>query len=1097
MRAAHVTDRWLEWGDAVLNVDEGALEIPGKWSVLPRRRDPVQGRVKGDFETAARQLRPLAEGDADWGTAALDDPGSEPRLVEAARAQLAGEPTLLGTAALVAIQGFGIVPDGLALEHGLPFAAEVLVEGCDIEVRSKPGPDGWKPGPIGLQAWARHPGGRTVFASDWSCAAKRLRTLLAFADEPEYRAAVAALAGHRRSAERRIVVSYLVPSETAWVDECCADLPALERGGADLRTMLLCSLGTPEQVAALGELAVIPCVSGIEEVLATMADGIGPAVAPLLTRLIKYPGSRFGKPAVELLGRVPSDEAFQMLLDGLGKEGVRPGVAEFMRRFPARAMRVLPPVAAGGSQKAAAARRLLDGHMLAHPDLAAAEGLTVEVVVEAGSLPAALVTPSWLRASKEAPDPVVIPGLKAPSGENLVWEPGEREKWAATRGYWTKQTLDDHKPHLQNYLAGRLAYPGHQIQLFGQGPEKVVRPLLADWNLKEAVDHSADLMPIVARYELDARPAAFRAGKRDGAGNGWVLLPFLDAEVTRLMADRLARVKSARRVSDTYFRRHGLKAVPYLVPDAFGKRRTARDGALEALRLIASMHGPEQVVDAAREHGDEVAAALPSLLAVQESAPDGVPDAEPVAKIGRWVDVARLPRVRLREGGTVLPLPAARHLVGMLSLSALQEHPDLKAARDVCDPASLAEFGWALLEQWQAARLPSPLWPLEALRWIGDDETVRRLAPVIAAWPGESGHTRAVRGLWVLAGIGTEVALLKLDTIARRSTFKGLKKAAQETVRQVADRLGLSEERLADRLVPGLGLDAEGTAVLDYGPRRFTVGFDEQLRPLVWDEKGRPRRSLPAPGVRDDAVLAPTARRSFTELKKDVRAVAGDQIRRLESAMVAQRRWTAAEFRRFLVGHPLMWHLARRLVWVSGTAGFRLAEDRTFADVNDEAIALPDDAEVGIVHPVHLPAAALGAWSELFADYQILQPFPQLGRAVHALTEDECAGGRLTRFEDVPVPTGKVLGLTRGAWERGTPEDGGVETRMTRPLPGGLTLVADLDPGIVIGLVDHFPEQRLRSIALAGRGETPPTFGDLDPVTASELLTELTGLTTP
>jgi Domain of unknown function (DUF4132) len=34
-----------------------------------------------------------------------------------------------------------------------------------------------------------------------------------------------------------------------------------------------------------------------------------------------------------------------------------------------------------------------------------------------------------------------------------------------------------------------------------------------------------------------------------------------------------------------------------------------------------------------------------------------------------------------------------------------------------------------------------------------------------------------------------------------------------------------------------------------------------------------------------------------------------------------------------------------------------------------------DTATVGIAHPLHL-AAAVPAWSQLFADYQILQPFP-------------------------------------------------------------------------------------------------------------------------
>ncbi|MFD0851815.1 DUF4132 domain-containing protein, partial [Actinomadura adrarensis] len=180
--------------------------------------------------------------------------------------------------------------------------------------------------------------------------------------------------------------------------------------------------------------------------------------------------------------------------------------------------------------------------------------------------------------------------------------------------------------------------------------------------------------------------------------------------------------------------------------------------------------------------------------------------------------------------------------------------------------------------------------------------------------------------------------------------------------------------------------DAAGTIVLDYGPRRFTVGFDEALRPFVIDESGKHRKTLPKPGAKDDPDLAPDAYQRFGTLKKDVRAISSDQIRRLEQAMVTGRRWPTADFRRFLVEHPLLRHITRRLVWTTGETTFRVAEDLTFADVHDEPVTLPEGASIGIAHPVHLGAEATAAWSEVFADYEILQPFPQLGRPVHTLS---------------------------------------------------------------------------------------------------------------
>ncbi|MFF3729348.1 DUF4132 domain-containing protein [Streptomyces sp. NPDC002476] len=272
------------------------------------------------------------------------------------------------------------------------------------------------------------------------------------------------------------------------------------------------------------------------------------------------------------------------------------------------------------------------------------------------------------------------------------------------------------------------------------------------------------------------------------------------------------------------------------------------------------------------------------------------------------------------------------------------------------------------------------------------------------------------------------------------------------------------------------------------------------------DGDGKRRKDLPKPGARDDAELAPAERKRFMALKKDVRTIASDQVRRLEAAMVTGRSWTAQEFRELFVAHPLLWHLVRRLVWLSETddgarTAFRVAEDRTFADVEDEVFELAEDAAVRLAHPVRL-GGELAAWSELFADYEILQPFPQLGRAVLALSDEEREGYRLTRFEGLKVPTGKVLGLERRGWERGVPQDAGVERWISKRLGDNRYLVIALDTGIAVGVVDMFPDQTLETVWLDtrpqdhwSRHEHPLRFSGLDPVTVSELLADLTELT--
>jgi hypothetical protein len=261
----------------------------------------------------------------------------------------------------------------------------------------------------------------------------------------------------------------------------------------------------------------------------------------------------------------------------------------------------------------------------------------------------------------------------------------------------------------------------------------------------------------------------------------------------------------------------------------------------------------------------------------------------------------------------------------------------------------------------------------------------------------------------------------------------------------------VTRDQLADRLVPGLGLDAAGGMVLDYGPRQFRVELGERLDPVVYDAAGGRLTRLPKPSAKDDAEPAAEAYARFAALRKDVATVAAEQVRRLERAMAAGRRWSLDEHRRLFVEHPLVWHLTRRLVWVvtdaddAVTGSFRLAEDKTFADSSDAGLELPADALVGIAHPVHL-AGELVRWTEVFTDYEILQPFRQLTRSTYALDAEELGRPDLSRYDGAVVPTTRVLGLAHRGWERGAPY-AGISEQTYRELGNGLRVVVDLDPG--------------------------------------------------
>ncbi|QFG20439.1 DUF4132 domain-containing protein [Actinomadura sp. WMMB 499] len=718
-------------------------------------------------------------------------------------------------------------------------------------------------------------------------------------------------------------------------------------------------------------------------------------------------------------------------------------------------------------------------------------------------LPEALTDPPWLRKPKRPADwkAVTIAGLEPPPGRRVRWAPGEREDWLghpvrADEAYW--------RAEIDRHFGKDRGAAFQQADVLVHAPEHLARPLLPQFAPREDQSLHHWLQPLLARFELDVWDLVVRMAGARPTRNGWPVVPLLGADTARLAAYWLYKLKTARHLAEAWFERHGpLAAGYYLVPDALGAAAAPRRQAVNALRHVAGMD-PDLVVRAARRYGEEAAAAVVRMLA---DAPAGTfaPAVRPTPPppYPKWADADALPRPVLREDGTALPAAATRNLVHILAMDdgMPDDYPGVGEAVDeveaICEPPSLAAFTAALFEAWRAAGYPAGgEFVLSALARCGDGAAVGLLGPLLPHWSPDDEWRRVSLGMRVLAAIGGEEAAVHLHDLAR-SPHRGVRYHAWRHLEAVAADLDLTADRIADRLVPSLGLDASGTLDLDYGPRRFTVGFDEQLRPFVTGEDGRLRKALPKPAARDDPARAAAARERFTALKRDVRGVAREQLDRLEAAMLDGRRWVPADFREHLAGHPLLRHIVRRLVWriVDGPA-FRIAEDGTFAGVDDDAVAVPDAAEIALVHPVTLGADEAGAWAALLADYEILQPFPQLGRPVVALTGAERESDRLARLEGAVLPAAAVRALLRGGWRWPPEYQGPTRTRLWRAFGDHRYLVVDFAPGLRDADPERDEAQTIRGVrgttdSRADPGDARYRLGDLDPVALSEALTAL------
>ena len=741
------------------------------------------------------------------------------------------------------------------------------------------------------------------------------------------------------------------------------------------------------------------------------------------------------------------------------------------------------------------------------------------------ALPMLLRSPPWLSAAKPAP----LPTLDMPA---LPIEP----QFALPEVYsphddWFKRSLLRQARHTGSLELAVLAHLNvhpevRQAILDGRAiePADVSAPIdhwgtihymlhlpdalaLRVWNEYPAShwsthDDQSALVTLLARLGPPALPGLRRyavAQPERGLAIGALID---DAALADLALLGQRRSKQWRTLSLAWMQRHPRSTALRALHHAFGSDAPLREAGATALRWLLHDGGEAHaaLIDAiAAEYGGAMPAAWQALQAQDPLAmlPARLP------RLPSFFTPATFARPLLNNGQGALPLDAVNHLGTMLAISRPEApYAGLEIVRAACTADSLAEFAWDLFAAWEAAGAPSAHnWVFQALRWLGSDETVRRLAPKVRAWPSESA-TRALAGLDILAAIGSDLALMQVSAIAGKSRFKKLRDHAREKIAAIAEARELTPDELADRLVPELGLDERGAELLDFGPRQFRVVFDESLGPQVRDANGQRLKTLPRPNKADNAELAHAANARFKQLKKDAAAIANVQITRLEHAMTRQRRWSATDFERFFVQHPVMRFLAARLIWgvYAGpaphdalVAAFRLAEDWTLADMHDGPYALPATATVGIAHVLDLPPATLAACAQILADYMVLQPFAQIGRSTEALTDAERQANVVSRFADRPVRTGSILGLVQRGWEYGPVYGGGLLTHFTKPVPGSAHLiVAQIDPSLVLGTLRNESGRSVTHLSLHASADGPalPLSG-LGPVAASEMLRDI------
>ncbi|MEC9398556.1 MAG: DUF4132 domain-containing protein, partial [Myxococcota bacterium] len=229
-------------------------------------------------------------------------------------------------------------------------------------------------------------------------------------------------------------------------------------------------------------------------------------------------------------------------------------------------------------------------------------------------------------------------------------------------------------------------------------------------------------------------------------------------------------------------------------------------------------------------------------------------------------------------------------------------------------------------------------------------------------------------------------------------------KAAREKVLQISGIEDADTSTIFDRVAPTFGISREHTLALG-GRDALEVWLDEDLEPHL-------------EGV-DIEELDESLRLRWERLGKLCARQARFQSRRFERAMRQQRSWGIQTWCADILEHPLLGMLAHKLLWgVYDDNGalistFRIDETGGLVDIEDELFGIDEAPErcIQLVHPIQLPEDTLRAWSQVFTDYEIIQPFEQLSRQVWTF---EAANDAL---EDLSKPFDSTFGAVQRLYE--------------------------------------------------------------------------------
>lgn len=607
----------------------------------------------------------------------------------------------------------------------------------------------------------------------------------------------------------------------------------------------------------------------------------------------------------------------------------------------------------------------------------------------------------------------------------------------------------------------------------------------------------------------------------DKAINGLINLPEIKFQSTHVFWFKLVTSKLAPRIANCFINHKKIKeiakqwlieypthAIYGLLPVAFDLQHEYQNSAITTLCFLARHGFKSNILDIiAQYQKPRLISEINRMLENEQLS--NYPASFPPEPFYWDPDHWRLPK--LKNTQQPLPKSAITHLGTMLRFPVDNGiYLGIEEVKALCDEQSLADFVWDIFQSWLDFGAPlKDNWVLSALGILGNNQTLSNLLPLLYEWPEKSFTQRTVAALDIFYLIGTDEALIHLNNYANSIKSAKLKQSAKRIISQISKYKNLSIDEIEDRAVSCLGLEVTGSLKFNIGEQTFYLTTNQNLEPILKNDSKQIIKSIPKPKYEVDMPAYNQANITFKKFKKELKQFISLQSNRLELMMCSQRTIDYSTFEFYYLKHPLLYKLVNKLVWgVFKTAdeerckgkliqSFRICEDHSFADENENRIVLSKDTSlrIGLVHPLDLSPTQLKKFKQIFNDYQIIQPIEQLFRLTYYLNEADLLTSKLIRWKSVKVKSKGLFNLSKKTWLPIPKRNSGSLTYIEKTLDRDHYAALTFEPGLSF---DNKPdEQRLVTLELyANENNTnnhlsKACFAQIDQISISELIRDV------